>query len=124
MRNMREVKVKKSELLEKVRANRDAHRDLFLKAQEGYRLRIIEELDRSLKDAQEGRRVDLKVLAMPVPEDHTDDYDVVITMLEMEVDDNVIIDDHDIQRFVLDKWDWKVRAMTTNTAYAASIPSH
>ena len=32
---MNTVKVKREELLTKVRANRDAHRTLFLKAQEG-----------------------------------------------------------------------------------------
>jgi hypothetical protein len=39
---MNTVKVKRDELLAKVRANRDAHRDLFLKAQEGYRKLVIE----------------------------------------------------------------------------------
>jgi hypothetical protein len=34
---MNTVTVKREELLTKVRTNRDAHRELFLKAQEGYR---------------------------------------------------------------------------------------
>jgi hypothetical protein len=49
---MNSVKVHKAELLEKVKRNRDAHRDLFLKAQEGYRTAVIAELDRMLADAK------------------------------------------------------------------------
>jgi len=51
---MNTVKVKREELLTKVRSNRDAHRTLFLKAQEGYRKLVIEELDRMLADAKAG----------------------------------------------------------------------
>jgi hypothetical protein len=40
-----------------VRANREAHRNLFLKAQEGYRKLVIEELERMLADARAGRRI-------------------------------------------------------------------
>ena len=49
---MNDVKVKREELLAKVRANRDAHRSLFLLAQEGYRKLVIEELDKMLADAR------------------------------------------------------------------------
>ena len=51
---MNTVKVRRQELLTKIRLNRDAHRELFLKAQEGYRKLMIEELDRMLADAKEG----------------------------------------------------------------------
>jgi hypothetical protein len=61
---MNTVKVKREELLTKVRANRDAQRTLFLKAQEGYRKLVIEELDRILKDAKEGLRIQRSV---PLP---------------------------------------------------------
>jgi hypothetical protein len=54
---MNQVKVRRADLLAQVRTNRDAHRELFLKAQEGYRKLVIEELDRMLKDAKEGRSI-------------------------------------------------------------------
>jgi len=69
---MTTVKVKRQELLTKVRANRDAHRELFLKAEEGYRKLVIEELDRMLAEAKAGRKVSRSInLAEPV--DHTTD---------------------------------------------------
>jgi hypothetical protein len=47
-----EVLVDKDELLGVLRANRDTHREVFLKAQQGFRERAITELDRSLADAR------------------------------------------------------------------------
>jgi len=51
---MHQVKVNRAELLAKVRTNRYAHRDLFLKAQEGYRKLVIEGLDPMLADFKAG----------------------------------------------------------------------
>jgi hypothetical protein len=51
---MNQVKVRRTDLLAKIRVNRDAHRELFLKAQEGYRKLVIEELDPMLADFKAG----------------------------------------------------------------------
>jgi len=58
-----EVVVDKDELLAVLRTNRASHRDIFLRAQKGFRERAIEELDRSLKDALNGRAVRLALAA-------------------------------------------------------------
>ena len=118
---MNTVKVKREELLTKVRANRDAHRELFLKAQEGYRKLVIEELDRMLEDARKGRPIQRSV-TLTEPSNHIKDYDRVITMLEMSVDDTITLDAHDFDRYVMDNWDWSRFALATNTAYAAETP--
>lgn len=115
---MNSVKVKRSELLTRIKANRDAHRDLFLKAQEGYREAMIEELDRMLKDAQSGKPIRRSV-SMMEPQDHTKDYDRVIDMLEMSQDDIVEIQEHEFDQYVRDNWAWKALADSTNAMYAA-----
>jgi hypothetical protein len=118
---MNTVKVKREELLTKVRANRDAHRDLFLKAQEGYRKLVIEELDRMLADAKAGRKVSRSIdLAEPV--DHTFDYDRVIMMLEMSVDDTVTLDALEFNQYVMDNWEWSKLANYTNRSFAVGTP--
>jgi hypothetical protein len=104
-----------------VRANREAHRELFLKAQEGYRKLIIEELDRMLADAREGRPIQRSV-TLTEPSNHIKDYDRVITMLEMSVDDTVTLGAEDFDRYVMDNWAWSTFAFHTNTAYADEIP--
>jgi hypothetical protein len=116
------VKVKREELLTKVRTNREAHQSLFLKAQEGYRKLVIEELDHMLADAKAGLVIRRSV-TLTEPSNHLKDYDRVITMLEMSVEDTITLDAQDFDRYVMDNWDWSRFALATNTAYAASVPS-
>jgi hypothetical protein len=77
---MNTVKVKREDLLAKVRANRASHRELFLKAQANYRKFIIEELDRMLADAKANRKI-RRSIDLVEPRDHTSDYDRTIMML-------------------------------------------
>src|SRR5215831_2746654 len=118
---MNTVKVRREELLTKVRTNREAHQSLFLKAQHGYRKLVIEELDKMLADAKAGLPIRRSV-TLTEPSNHIKDYDRVVTMLEMSVDDTVTLDAHDFDRYVMDNWDWSRFALATNTAYADEIP--
>ena len=92
------------------------------KAQEGYRKLVSEELDRMLGDAREGRPIQRSV-TLTEPSNHIKDYDRVITMLEMSVDQTITLEAHDFDRYVMDNWDWSRFALSTNTAYAAESPS-
>lgn len=115
---MQNVNVKRVILLTKIRENRDKHRELFLKAQNGYRADVIEGLDQMLRDAREGKQI-RRSLLIPEPQDHTKDYDRVITMLEMSVDDEIELDWHSFDQYVMDNWAWKEQAFATNAMYAA-----
>jgi hypothetical protein len=118
---MNTVKVKREELLTKVRANREAHRDLFLKAQANYRKFIIEELDRMLAEAKAGRKI-RRSIDLVQPRDHTSDYDRTIMMLEMSVDDTIILDATEFDQYVRDVWAWSQYDGTTLGQYAVGTP--
>lgn len=113
---MHEVKVKRLELLAIVKKNMKAHRDLFLKAQTGYRQAVIEELDAMLKEAREGKKI-RRAIALPEPQDHTEDYNRVIKMLEMSVDKTIDLDSSSFDNYVRDQWNWKALADFTNMSY-------
>jgi hypothetical protein len=115
---MRQVKVKKEELLTLLMSNRNAHRGEFEKAQEGYRKRMIEELDQMLEDAKAGRKIQAYV-ALPEPQDHTKDYDRVIKMVEMSVDPVLELDGTMFAQFVMDDWAWKAEFTATNSYYVS-----
>jgi hypothetical protein len=115
---MRSTHMDRMRLIGILKENRGKHRDLFLKAQEGFRARAIEELDKMLECARKGDKVRLHV-GLDAPEDHTDDYDRVIGMLEMSVDDNVEVDANSYECFVRDKWAWSLSAMAKNSRYAS-----
>ncbi len=115
---MDSVRVSKSDLLAQVRANRDSHRDLFLKAQDGFRARVIEELDEMLRLARDGKEVRLFV-GLTAPQDHTVDYDRTIQMLEMSQDETVEIDQTTFAQLVRNEWSWFQQATATNITYAS-----
>jgi hypothetical protein len=118
---MNTVKVKREDLLTKVRANRDAHRELFLKAQANYRKFIIQELDRMLADAKAGRKI-RRSIDLVQPRDHTGDYDRTIMMLEMSVDDTIILDATEFDQYVRDVWAWTQYDGVTLGEYAVGTP--
>jgi len=113
---MEEVTVRKEELLNALTENQAHHREEFEKAQDGWRSTVIEELDRRLADARAGRKV-VTVFSYPEPEDHTKDYDRVIRMVEMSVDSELTIAEHDFAQFVMDDWHWKANWSASNMAY-------
>jgi hypothetical protein len=117
---MNTVKVKRNILLERIKKNHDAHRDLFLKAQKGYRETVIEELDKMLADARTGKPVRTS-LGLIEPQDHTNDYNRVIDMLEMSVDDVITLDARSFDNYVRDQWDWKAFADGTNLMYSSKL---
>jgi len=111
-----EVTVTKTELLKVLEANRATHRETFIAAQSGFRARVIEELDRRLAEARAGHHVDL-MIRLPEPEDHTEDYDREIRMLQMHTGDTVTVGAHLFDQIVMDRWGWSTSFNTTNSAY-------
>jgi hypothetical protein len=89
----------------------------------------VDELRSRVKRLKEGQFIQLAGIQflIPVPEDHTKDYDQVIEMLKMSVDEELEIESDQFACYVMDDWDWKedfARAAfsnkTTATAYRSS----
>jgi hypothetical protein len=49
--------------------------------------------------------------------DQTKDYDRVIRMLEMTVDEIITIGAVEFQQYVMDDWTWKEQFTASNSAY-------
>jgi hypothetical protein len=123
---MRDVKVKRQELLEKVRANRGKHITEYDEAVDGYKAAAIAEIERGMKklrqqvqDLQGGEMIRLAAVAfnLAVPENHAKDYDQVIAMLEMSVDDELSIRSDEFACYVMDDWDWKEHFVNVSNTY-------
>lgn len=113
------ITVKRQDLLEKIKVNALAHRDIFLKAQERYRALAIEEMDKALEEAKAGKRIK-RALMLIEPQDHTHDYNLVIRMLEMSIDDKVEITQQEFAMYVLDDWGWKHQWKASTEAYTVA----
>lgn len=113
------VTVRKEELTKIVTKNRDGHREIFLKAQEVYRRKVIEELEASLADARCGAKF-RTYISLEAPCDHTPDYDRVLAMLEMSVDDEIELTSEEFERYVQDNWRWSQQFLSNVTSYGVS----
>jgi uncharacterized protein YozE (UPF0346 family) len=114
------IRVRKEELLERLKENRAGHRELFLKAQDGYREKAIKELESAL-DRAKNQTAERVYVALPFPEDHTKDYDHIIAMVEMSIDDLFELNQNDFARYVLDDWEWKAAFTQSVMAYTAAV---
>lgn len=103
---MRTVRLDRDEFAATVQANRDHHRCIFEEALEGYRKRLMQELEHRVRDLKGGRRVDVYI-RLPEPEDHTEDYDRILTMARMSVDDVIELTQDDFAMYVMDQWHWR-----------------
>jgi hypothetical protein len=98
------IRMSKSKLLETLRKNRAAHRTIFEEALKGFKQRYNDLWERCLADA----RAAGKLTAGPIPpKDHTEDYDRIIKILELDNCQEVELSEVDVQRYFMDDWAWK-----------------
>lgn len=112
---MNKVKVRKDELLKELEHNRSEHRSRFERAVAGYSDKVREELEKYLERVKHGDVLEVRV-SLPKPEDHSEDYDRAIKMVQMSVDENLELTEQEFAELVMDDWGWK-RQFMTSTAY-------
>ncbi|GAA3755093.1 hypothetical protein GCM10022240_05120 [Microbacterium kribbense] len=113
---MQKITVRREDFVHAVEKNRNGHRAAFEEALEGYRYRLTVELERRLRDVAKGRAIDL-YFNLPEPQDHTDDYDRVLAMAQMSIDDEIELTEDEFGMYVMDQWDWKRSFAETTTLY-------
>lgn len=132
---MKEVNVRKDDLLEVLKENREKHYDLYEKALKGYKDKVREELNDALERARErvdeyltkveaGQVLDISLYVgpranLPMPKEHTEDYDRAIKMVEMSVDDTLELTEVEFAELVMDDWGWKSQFIQTSTSYTS-----
>ena len=116
---MDEVIVFKTQLFEKLRENRDKHRAIFKDALEGWKQRVLEELEVCVKLAKTGTKY-ITSVNLPMPIDHTEEYDTVIAMVEWSVDEKIELTRGEFEQYVLNNWMWMPDFISTSTSYSSS----
>jgi hypothetical protein len=116
MRSERLIKVEKQRLIDTVTENRAEHRGQFLEAQQVYRERVIEELDKRLREVRNGSPITLG-FRLPEPVDYTRYYDEALAGLDWEVEDQVYLSQDEFNRLVLNNWEWKQNFAATSLSY-------
>lgn len=108
---------KVSDLLEKLKANREKHTEIIKEAREGYVEEAKKALLAKLRQVKAGKLVALNFHLSP-PEDHTSQYDTVIEMLELCVEKEIELSASDFRRFVQDEWDWSNLFLANTMMYS------
>jgi len=116
---MKQVTLDRDELLEKLKANREKHYAIFQEAFIGYRKLAIKKLDEALADAKAGKKIQLYI-ELVEPVNQTEDYDRVIAMLEMSLEDEVVLTQTEFAQYVLDQWHWKEQFKLSNSLYTTT----
>jgi len=110
------VTVPKHELHSIVQTNRDKHRAMWKEAFDGYRTACITALELNLSAFRAGKAERVFINESP-PEDHTKDYDRVLRMLSMSVDDTIVLTAEAFAQYVMDEWHWKHNWSVSNSKY-------
>lgn len=113
---MDRVRVRTGDLLAKLRANFERHKAELAAAQREYLKAARTEVERKLTALEAGQVVDLGFTLSP-PDDHTQDYERAIAMLDMSQDEMVTVTAQQFAAYVQDMWSWKQAFFTTNASY-------
>jgi hypothetical protein len=134
-RGLREVRVSKVELLQRLKSNRAKHWEEFCAAEVGYEEKFLALLvkagelakgyttppaggglppDIEMGDIEE---VYDKIEVLPKPFNRVESYDDTIALVEASVDDFFVLPQSDFNNYWLDKWSWKGQFETTNASY-------
>ena len=113
---MNTIKVHKQQLQEALLGNREKHKETFEKAYEGFRKKVIHNLESRLDQAKNGGKINLYI-GLVEPQDHTEDYNNAIEMLGWHTDEYIEITLKDFRQYVNDDWGWKRDFDTTNASY-------
>lgn len=116
---MFQTQVNRRELVEVLRSNRDKHRGIYKEALVAYKAAVIAETTRQLDEFSAGKIVRIAI-NLPVPEDHTEDYDAVIGLMELSAEETVTLNTDDYACYYLDQWQWRRAWLANTSSYTGS----
>jgi hypothetical protein len=111
----RTIKVKKVDLIAKIKENKENHVKEFDKAVVAYKEEALRQL-RTQLERVEGGALDAK-LDLITPVNNAKNYDNILEMFVWEVADEVELEQSEFQEYVQDTTDFAVTARMSNTAY-------
>lgn len=117
----RSVNVSRTELLAKLKENLEAHRREYQEALVEFKARLVEDLKLAHKKVNKVENVeDLKNFSFDIqfPQNHEKDYEEVIEMLEMSVDEHINLDSESFKAYIKNEWNWQHHFRAAKMAYA------
>ena len=113
--NARTITVKKSELIEQIQKNKEAHIKEYAEAIDAYRNEARKQLT-SLSEGLTNGKLDLK-LSLISPKNEEAEYDKLLLMFRWELNDTVELSQGEFNEYVLDETPFAIQAKYLNSSY-------
>ena len=104
-------------LIAKIQKERDNHQQVFNDAVEVYRKELLVKVEDYLQRIQKGELVFL-LHNLPVPEEHTKDFDLILDMLSSTQDTTIELNKNEFDCYVRGNWGWKTQFDSNTVSYA------
>ena len=111
------VSVKKDVLLSVLENNLKTHRESYEKAFAVWKEDVFNDLAKKIDDIKNTKKPFMVYVHLPVPEEHTKDYERVIRMLEMDTRDVIVLEELEARQYLDDDWGWKGSFTSNTTSY-------
>lgn len=113
--SQRNITVQKSKVLNHLKKNKEAHIVEYAQAVLDYKNEALLQLKSLTKKAKQG---DLDIyLNLTTPINNVDRYDKLITALEWEIDEQIVLSQGEFNEYVHDEFSWAAASKMSNTAY-------
>lgn len=117
MRNgQREIPIIKKDLIEQIKANKEAHIYEYEKAVSAYQMEALDQLKALTKKVKKGERN--ITLSLTEPVNNTKNYDKIIQMFEWDTQEQVVLSQTEFNEYVLDENHYNETAKMSNMAYS------
>jgi len=119
---MHAIKMKREELLEIVRANKEKHIAEYAESVIDYKKLVLQVTQANLKLAKtEDLEKFKQIKSLPsAPVSYEDSYKRAIRMLELSVDEIIEVEEDVFNQLVLDEWSWKRSFVAASTMYKSA----
>jgi len=113
------IKLKRKDLIAKVKENLEVHQKQYGIAVKAFKLEVAEQLEKLAKLNEEGS---LKIsFDLITPVDNTKKYERIIAMFEWELKDEVKLSQSEFNEYVLDETQYSISGGYSNTAYSGKF---
>ena len=116
-RGLDTVLLDRGDLLVQVEGNYAKHRDKFEEAMAGYKELALKYLNEQIERIKFNAPEQV-IVSLPMPEDHSDDYQRVIEMLKWSEDTTLELNEQEFSTYVLDQWGWQQGFAQTYAMYS------
>lgn len=117
---MNNVNIEKSALLPILLENKEKYNQIYHSAVSGYWSKAEEVLNNKLNSIKNQEKIE-PYLGLAFPENHEDDYNRAIKMVELSADNVLNLSQSEFNQYVLNDWTWRNTFLSVSSVYCSGV---